>query len=93
MITAIRFEYPTGEAKDDDDADISASIVISLTSPGRSADGKAERPRFGPWPHGVPPIPLTLLFLSNCRLVARDRLAAGNSGILVAWKARIQADR
>ena len=54
VITAMRFEHP---ASPGDDEDISANVVISLTTPGQPSP-EHGRPRFGPWPHGVPPMPL-----------------------------------
>jgi transcriptional regulator with XRE-family HTH domain len=54
MITGIRFEHP---AQLDGEGDLTATVVIELTSPGTPSP-EAARPRLGPWSHGVPPMPL-----------------------------------
>jgi hypothetical protein len=54
IITAIRFQHP---ASPEDEADVTATVIISLTTPGRPT-AEDMRPRLGPWPHGVPPMPL-----------------------------------
>jgi hypothetical protein len=57
MITAMHFQYP---AEPGDQSTV-ATVVISLTSPGHDPDPAHTRPRLGPWPHGVPPMPLLRL--------------------------------
>jgi hypothetical protein len=50
----MRFEQ---SADPDDGADLTATVVISLQHAGDLPAGREEG-RLGPWPHGVPPIPL-----------------------------------
>jgi hypothetical protein len=54
IITAMRFEYL---ADPSDEASTTATVVISLASPGYDPDSAHTRPRLGPWTHGVPPMP------------------------------------
>jgi hypothetical protein len=54
IITAMRFEHP---ANPSDEEGMIATVVISLTCPGYDPDPSHTRPRFGPWNHGVPPMP------------------------------------
>ena len=53
IITAMRFEYL---ADPGDEASTTATVVISLASPGYDPDPTHTRPRLGPWTHGVPPM-------------------------------------
>ena len=55
IITAMRFEHSPGGR--DDEADLTATIVITLTHAGNAPDGKKPPGLLGPWPHGVPPVP------------------------------------
>ena len=55
MITDMRFEH---SANPDDETDITATVTISLTHVGSAPDGKKLPGLLGPWPHGVPPVPL-----------------------------------
>jgi len=54
IITAIRFD---NSANPDDEADLTATVTISLTHVGSAPDGKMPG-LLGPWPHGVPPVAL-----------------------------------
>ena len=55
VVHAARFEGAPGP---DDDTDLTATLVISMNHAGESPDGR-EPGQLGPWPHGVPPIPIT----------------------------------
>lgn len=55
IITDIRFEHPAQPG--DDNPGITATVVITLTTPGQPTP-EDRKPRLGPWPHGVPPMPL-----------------------------------
>lgn len=57
MITAIRVEHPAESDDDADDANESITLVVDLTSAGQPSE-ESGKPRFGPWSHGVPPMPL-----------------------------------
>lgn len=51
-VTGITFRYPAWPGHEG----TTATVVFELASPGTpSAEGM--RPRLGPWPHGVPPMP------------------------------------
>ena len=55
IISALRFQHP---AQPGDDG-VTATVVIGLTSPGTFPPGHPDsKPRLGPWPHGVPPMPV-----------------------------------
>jgi hypothetical protein len=53
IVTAMRFEQ---SADPDDEADLTATVVISVTHVGTAPDGKKLPGLLGPWPHGVPPV-------------------------------------
>jgi len=53
IITAMRFEHSPSR---DDEADLTAAMVISLTHAGNAPDGKKLPGLLGPWLHGVPPV-------------------------------------
>jgi hypothetical protein len=55
IITAIQFE---NSANPDDEADLTATVTISLTHVGSAPNGKKLPGLLGPWPHGVPPVAL-----------------------------------
>lgn len=54
IITDIQFE---NSANPRDEADLTATVTISLTHVGTAPDGKKLPGLLGPWPHGVPPVP------------------------------------
>jgi hypothetical protein len=55
IINAMRFQHP---AQPGDDG-ITATVIIELTFPGDLPPGHpSSKPRLGPWPHGVPPMPV-----------------------------------
>jgi hypothetical protein len=54
VITATSFEESLGPGYG-----LTAALTIKLASPGTYPDGDpAMKPRFGPWSHGVPPMPV-----------------------------------
>jgi hypothetical protein len=53
IVNAARFEATPGPG---DEADLTATLVISLDHAGDLPDGR-EPGRLGPWTHGVPPMP------------------------------------
>ena len=52
IITAMRFE----NSANPDEADLTATVTISLTHAGNAPDGKKLPGLLGPWQHGVPPV-------------------------------------
>ena len=54
IVTGVRFDVT---ADPDDETDLTATMVIGLTHAGEPPGGR-EPGRLGPWPHGVPPMPL-----------------------------------
>jgi hypothetical protein len=55
IIDSIQLEHPGEE--EGDEAIGTMTIIISLTS-SSGPDPVRDRPRLGPWTHGVPPMPL-----------------------------------
>jgi hypothetical protein len=54
VITATSFEESLGPGYG-----LTAALTIKLASPGTLPDGHPSmKPRFGPWSHGVPPMPV-----------------------------------
>ena len=54
IVNAARFEATPDPS---DEADLTATMVISLNHAGEPPDGR-EPGHLGPWSHGVPPMPL-----------------------------------
>jgi transcriptional regulator with XRE-family HTH domain len=53
IVTGITFRYPAVPGHEG----TTATVVFELTSPG-TLPPEDMRPRLGPWPHGVPPMPV-----------------------------------
>jgi transcriptional regulator with XRE-family HTH domain len=51
-VTGITFRYPAWPGHEG----TTATVVLQLASPG-TPSAEDMRPRLGPWPHGVPPMP------------------------------------